>query len=445
MSASPALTKKPLRRAVLATAIGNFIEWFDFSIYGFLAPVIAARFFPHENDTAALLSTFAVFGLAFFVRPVGAAVFGRMGDRLGRKRTLALIVLLMSGSTALIGVLPTYDTVGLLAPVLLLVLRLVQGFSAGGEFAGASIMIVESAPQNRRGLHTSALSTATFLASATGVALTALFTQGIGVDAMQSWGWRPVFLVALPAGLVGLYLRFRVEETPDFQKLQQHDEVRRAPLREALSTQRKPITTLFLLIMINAVAFYVLGTYWPTFLTTHAGLDRVTALWSSAAAYGVLIAFAALHGHLADRYGRKPMLVYSTMGFGVLAVPAFLLSAQGGFWFAFLGQALFAMMAGAFSPASSLIVAELFPPHVRYSASAVSYNISYMVFGGTAPYMAEFLVGSTHSTYAPAVYIAVIAVVSALAAVFLLPETSPLRRRSPPAPEPSPALSPTAH
>ncbi|MFE7354364.1 MFS transporter [Streptomyces sp. NPDC057543] len=435
---------RPLRRAVLATAIGNFIEWFDFSIYGFLAPVIATRFFPHENGTAALLSTFAVFGLAFVARPVGAVVFGRMGDRLGRKRTLALIVLLMSGSTALIGVLPTYDSVGLLAPLLLLALRLLQGFSAGGEFAGASIMIVESAPQARRGLYTSALSTATFLASATGVALTALLTQGIGVDAMQAWGWRVVFLIALPAGLVGLYLRFRVEETPDFKQLEQRAEVRRAPIREALDTQRKPITTLFLLIMINAVAFYVLGTYWPTFLTTHAGIDRVTALWSSAAAYGVLIACAPLHGHLADRFGRKPMLVYATVGFGVLAIPAFLISAQGGFWFAFLGQSLFALMAGAFSPASSLIVSELFPPHVRYSASAIGYNLSYLLFGGTAPYMSEFLINSTHSTYAPAIYITAIAVVSALAAVFLLPETSPLKRRRAPSAEPATVLPTTA-
>ncbi|MFZ3561241.1 MFS transporter [Streptomyces sp. BH055] len=444
MSASPAQNRRSLRRAVMATAIGNFIEWFDFSMYGFLAPVIAARFFPQENPTAGLLSTFAVFGLAFFARPVGAVFFGRMGDRLGRKHTLALIVLLMSGSTALVGVLPTYDSVGLLAPVLLLALRLVQGFSAGGEFAGASIMIVESAPRNRRGFYTSGLSMATFLSSALGVALTAMLTQGMGVATMQEWGWRVAFLVALPAGLIGLYLRFRVEETPDFKRLESQEEVRRAPIREALQTQRRPITTLFLLIMINAVAFYVLGTYWPTFLTTHAGVDRVTALWSSAAAYGVLIACAPLHGHLADRFGRKPMLVYSTIGFAVLAIPAFLISALGGFWFAFLGQSLFALMAGAFSPASSLIVTELFPPHVRYSASAIGYNLAYLIFGGTAPYVSEFLVSTAGSTYAPAIYITVIATVSALAAVFLLPETSPLKQPGTAQPARVPALPESA-
>ncbi|MEV0697822.1 MFS transporter [Saccharopolyspora sp. NPDC050389] len=414
-----------LRRVIAAAGIGNFVEWFDFSLYGFLAPVLAAQFFPNSDPAASLLATFAVFGLAFFVRPLGALYFGRMGDRVGRRTTLSIIVLLMSGSTAVIGLLPTYAAIGVGAPLLLLLLRLLQGFSAGGEFTGASVLIVEYAPPHRRGLYMSALSVSTFAASALGVMITAALTSGVGVEAMQTWGWRALFLLSLPLGLVGLYLRLKVEETPEFKRLEHAADVEQAPLAEALRTQRKPIATLFVLIMINSVAFYVLGTYWPTFLSQHAGMARTDALWSSAAAYGVLIVTAPLHGYLADRFGRKPMMVYATVGFAVIAIPGFLLSAQGTFWAAFLGQALFALMAGAMSPVNSLITAELFPPHVRYSSGAIGQNLAYLVFGGTAPYVCTFLIAATGSGLSPAIYIAAIAVVSALGAIFMLRETKP--------------------
>lgn len=416
----------PLRRVIAAAGIGNFVEWFDFSLYGFLAPVLAAQFFPNSDPAASLLATFAVFGLAFFVRPLGALYFGRMGDRIGRRTTLSVIVLLMSGATALIGLLPTYATIGVFAPVLLLLLRLVQGFSAGGEFTGASVLIVEYAPRHRRGLYMSALSISTFAASALGVVITAALTSGFGVDAMQAWGWRALFLLSLPLGLVGLYLRLKVEETPEFKQLEHAADVEQAPLAEALRTQRKPIVTLFVLLLINSVAFYVLGTYWPTFLSANAGMSRTDALWSSAAAYCVLIATAPLHGYLADRFGRKPMMVYATVGFVVVAIPAFLLSVQGAFWTAFLGQALFALMAGAMSPVNSLITAELFPPHVRYSSGAIGQNLAYLIFGGTAPYVCTFLISATGSGLSPAIYITVVAAISALGAIFLLRETRPV-------------------
>ncbi|WP_031464391.1 MFS transporter [Sciscionella sediminilitoris] len=425
MADTAVASRTEIRRAVAAGAIGNFVEWFDFGVYGYLAPIISAKFFPSEDATAGLLSTFAVFGVAFFVRPLGAVIFGRIGDRFGRRRSLSIVVITMSSATALCGALPGYAQVGVLAPVLLLILRLVQGLSAGGEYAGAATMVVEFAPRERRGFYVSALSVTTFLASIAGVALTALLTTSTGTEAMASWGWRVLFAVSLPLGLVGLYLRTKVTETPEFVALSERRQVDNAPIRDALRTQRKPIATLFGLIMINAVAYYVLGTYWPNFLSEDAGVPRVTALWSSAAAYGVLVILAPLFGTMADRFGRKAMMLYSVIGMMVLTVPAFLLSTQGGFLAAFGGQVLFVLVAGPTSLVSSLVTAELFPARVRYSASAIGYNLAFMLFGGTAPYVATFLIGQTGSKLAPAIYIVVIAFLSLLVTLGMLKETAP--------------------
>ncbi|WP_413810897.1 MFS transporter [Streptomyces sp. OE57] len=422
---TPPGTPPSVRRPLLAGAAGNFVEWFDFGVYGFQATVIATAFFPGHDPTAGLLATFGIFAVAFFIRPVGAIVLGRLGDRVGRRATLSLVVLMMSGSTALVGVLPTHASVGTLAPVLLLVLRLVQGFSAGGEYSGASAFVVEYAPRERRGLYASVLSMSTNAASLCGLGLAALLTQALGDTAMQSWGWRIPFLLALPLGLVGLYLRLRVDDTPEFLALRRDAEVESAPLKATWHGQRRAIGVVFGVVTFNAVAFYVLGSYWPTYLTSVVGLPRTTALWSSAATYLVLIALVPVFGHLSDRYGRRPLMTYAACGLTLLAVPAFLLSSVGGFWPAFAGQLLFVSVAGATGPVVTVLLVEMFPTNVRYTASSIGYNLSYLVFGGTAPYVATFLISRTGSNLSPAVYITVIALVSLLVIRFCLPETAP--------------------
>jgi MHS family proline/betaine transporter-like MFS transporter len=358
------------------------------------------------------------------MRPVGAIVFGRLGDRVGRRTTLALVVITMSGSTMLVGLLPTYATIGVAAPILLLVLRLVQGISAGGEYSGASTFVVEYAPPHRRGLYASILSVSTNTASLSGIGFTALLTSALGDEAMLAWGWRIPFLVALPLGLVGLYLRTRVEETPEFRAL---EKVESAPVTQALRSQRRAIGIVFGVVMINAVAFYSLGAYWPTYLTEVTGMERSTALWSSAVSYLVLIALVPLFGHLADRLGRRVLMIYSACGLIVLAVPAFLLSSTGGFVPAVLGQLMFIAVAGPMGPVVTLLLVEMFPVRLRYTASAIGYNLAYMVFGGTAPYVSTFLIAQTGSRLAPAVYIVVIAMASLVVILTALRETAPGR------------------
>lgn len=417
--------KSPMRRAIVAAGIGNFVEWFDFALYGYLATILAREFFPNEDPTAAMLSTFAVFGVAFLVRPLGALFFGRMGDRVGRKKTLSTVVLTMSCGSAAIGLLPTYAQIGVLAPLLLLAMRVIQGFSAGGEYTGASAFVFEYSPRARRGLYASTLSISTYLGLLSASGLCAILTTVLSESDMHSWGWRVPFLIALPLGVAGLYLRMRVEETPVFKQLEQSHEVEHSPLREVLKNQRGKVGLLLAAAMINATSFYILGTYWTNFLITNVGLPQRVALFSSAAAYAFLICMVPIFGALSDRIGRKPMWMYSTSGLVVISIPAFMLSEQGGFWPALLGQALFVLVVGWMSPGITLLNAELFPARVRYTASGIGYNLGYALFGGTAPFVATYLVAQTGSLKAPPAYIMCLALVAFLVLALKLPETAP--------------------
>ncbi|MFD7500198.1 MFS transporter [Streptomyces sp. NPDC059850] len=418
------------RRALFAGGAGNFVEWFDFALYGFLATVIADEFFPGESRSAALLSTFGIFAVTFFVRPLGAVYFGRMGDRLGRRHTLTIVVLVMSGSTALIGVLPTYDSIGVFAPLLLLILRLVQGFSAGGEYSGASAFILESAPADRRGRYASVLAISTNAASLAAVALVAVLTTVLGNTAMGEWGWRLPFLLSLPLGLCGLYLRLRAAESPVFTALAEDNEVESAPLGKTLRTQRRPIAIIFAIVSLSSIAFYVLKTYWPTYLSEETGLPRNEALWSSAVCFIVTIALSPFFGSMSDRFGRRAIVLYSAAAMAVLAIPSFLLSGAGGFGPALAGQLLFVAAVGPLSPTVAVLLVEMFPANLRYTASSIGYNLAYMVFGGTAPYLATLLISQTGSRLAPAYYIVGVAAIALVIVALTLRETAP--RATPP-------------
>ncbi|OZM77087.1 MFS transporter [Pseudonocardia sp. MH-G8] len=423
------------RRVLIAGNCGNFVEWFDFAIYGYLAPVLAGLFFPAGDRTTQLLSVFAVFAVSFAARPIGAMVFGPLGDRIGRRRTLAIVVLLMSGATCAIGLLPTYDSIGVAAPLLLVLCRIAQGFSAGGEYAGASIFLVEHAPAHRRGFYASFIPASSYAAFLVAVALVTGLTVALPETAMQSWGWRVPFLLAGLFGVVALFIRSRVEDTPAFKAIEATKTVARRPLRDTLRTQWKPLLVIFGIVVTDSVYYYMIWTYMPTYLSEEVGMEYSDALLANSLALTVLLVVVPLAGVLSDRIGRKPMLLGAFLGFAVLTVPAFWVAGLGQIGLAIVGQLIFLVPAFLLDTPMSAALAESFPAEVRYSSGALAYNIGYIV-GGAAPFVSTLLIASTGNVLAPAFYIVALAVGSFFVVAFGFTETY-RRRLSPADPEPA--------
>ncbi|HEX2740701.1 MAG TPA: MFS transporter [Rubrobacter sp.] len=417
-------------RALAAGCVGNFVEWYDFAIYSYSITIIATLFFPEGNRTAAIIAAFALYGVAFLARPVGGVFWGSLGDRIGRRTTLAVIVLIMGGATMLIGLLPTYGTIGVLAPILLAVLRLIQGFSGGGEFTGSTSFISEYAPDEKRGLFASISATFTTLPSLLGGLTVFAVAAGLGEEVYASWGWRIPFLVGGPLALVGLFIRLRMDETPAFRELKEREEqVESTPAREAIREHGRSILLVFAIASLSALGAYTLGTYFPTYLQEVVGLSRTTAIAANFLAFFVTVPLVPLVGWLGDRIGRKPLLLIGAPGFILLSVPGYMLASTGNFFLAILGQLLVALPWSFVVSAVVVIIVEIFPTRVRYSGASIGYNLGYMIFGGSAPIVATALVSATGSDIAPAIYLIVVAVL-VLPAIFLLPETrrlSPLR------------------
>jgi MHS family proline/betaine transporter-like MFS transporter len=419
---SPLRSTGEALRALSAGCVGNFVEWYDFAIYSYSVPIIATVFFPEGNRTAAILSAFALYGVAFLARPLGGVFWGNLGDRVGRRNTLAAIVLLMGGGTMLIGLLPTYAQVGLLAPTLLALLRLVQGFSGGGEFTGSTSFITEYAPEGSRGLYAAISATFTTLPSLLGGLTVLAFTAVMSDAAYASWGWRIPFLVGGPLALVGLWIRLRMEETPAFRRVQSTEHVEGVPVREAIRHHSREIVLVFAIASLSALGAYTLGAYFVTYLQEVVGLDPTTAILANFTAFFVTVPLVPLVGALGDRIGRKPLLFIGSVGFVVLSVPGYLLAGSGGLVTAILGQLLVALPWSFVVSAVVVTQVEIFPTRVRYSGASVGYNVAYMIFGGTAPLVATFLVARTGSDIAPGVYLVAVALVVFFVA-FAVPET----------------------
>lgn len=412
-----------LRKVITASAVGNFIEWYDFAIYGFLATILAAQFFPNENSTTALLETFAVFAVAFALRPLGGLFFGRLGDRLGRRTTLSLTVILISGSTAAIGLMPTYESIGVLAPVLLVIARCLQGFSAGGEYAGACAYVIEHAPPRRRASIASFVPVSTFWSFAFAAGFTFVLSLTLGSDAMAEWGWRIPFLLAIPLGLFGFYLRFKMEESPLFAEAEEDEDLVSSPLKETMVHHWRTILLLVGFVSATGLSFYTFTTYMSTFMSVEGGLSRAEALLSSSICLivaGVLCPFA---GRLSDRIGRRMTTRSACLILIVGVFPSFILAGTGVLWLAIIGQLLLGIGAVMTGVVTAVLMSELFPTKVRYTASATSYNLAYTIFGGSAPFIATLLIDRTGNQLAPAMYLAVVCVIALLASS-RLPETA---------------------
>ncbi|MGC2941663.1 MULTISPECIES: MFS transporter [unclassified Brevibacterium] len=425
------VSNRHLRRVVAASFAGTVVEWFDFAIYGFMATYIARTFFDSADPVVGLLETFAVFAVAFALRPLGGVVFGRLGDRLGRKRVLVLTVLLMSGSTAAIGLIPGRETLGLWAPVLLATARCLQGFSAGGEYAGATIYTVEHSPNHQRARFSSAMSAATFASFAFAAGLGALLSFTLSDDAMSGWGWRLLFLMSLPMGLVALYIRSRLDESPEFLAMVKASAERAKPsLAEVVSSQWKQMLKLGSFVMLTALSFYIFATYMTTFLSEVVGLAQGPTLLSTLLALTFATLLAPIIGRISDRVGRRRTMLFAAVMLMVTTIPSYVLAESGNFTSALVSQLLIAVGAVTANVVTSVLISEMFSTDVRYTASGLCYNVTYALFGGTAPYLATWLVASTGSNLAPAIYVSVVAVAALVLGAVFIRETAgaPLRR-----------------
>jgi MHS family proline/betaine transporter-like MFS transporter len=403
-----------IRKTVIVAVVGNIMEWYDFALYGYFAPVLAHLFFPSEDPAVSLVSTFGVFATGFLMRPVGAAIFGHFGDRMGRRKALSASVLLMAGATALMGLLPTYAQIGMTATVLLTFLRLLQGISAGGEFTGSISFLVEHAPPSRRGFIGSWTTfsgvSGMILGSGAGALVTYLFSD----EALNSWGWRIPFLLGIVTGGVGYYLRFGVEESPMFKALKEQGKVVRAPLKEAFREFHKEMLTAVGVNWLNAAVFYTVWVYNTTYLATVIGLSLSSALLINTLSMLFLIIAIPIMGALSDRVGRKPLLIAGCVGVACLAYPLYYLLSQGTFGSALTAQLVFVIPISMLQGTMPTTMVELFPTSSRYSALSISYNIAFAIFGGTAPLVATQLISMTGDPLSPSYWLIFSAVVSLL-------------------------------
>jgi MHS family proline/betaine transporter-like MFS transporter len=408
-------------KAVTAAVIGNVLEWYDFSVYAFVALTIAKKFFPAGNDVSALLATFAAFGIGFVARPLGGILIGRFGDVRGRKAALVLTILLMAAGTTLIGLIPSYESIGVAAPALLVIARLMQGFSAGGEWGGSTTFIVEWSPEGRRGFYGSfqQASVATGLLLGSGIA--ALISTSLSPQAMDDWGWRVPFLLGAILGPVGMYLRRNIDETPAFLKLA------KTPAASAPTPGASPLglaARAFGFTIHWTVIFYIFLSYMPTFSQKFLKLERADALWSNTIGVLLLVVAIPVFGKLSDRVGRKPLLLASCIAFILLPDPILTLMLSGpSFGAAILMQLLFALCIALYSGAGPAAIAEIFPTRTRSTWMTTGYALSVAIFGGFAPFIATWLIDTTGVPIAPVFYVMAASVITTIV-VLRLKETA---------------------
>ena len=414
-----------LRKVTGSSFLGNFIEWFDYASYSYLATVIALVFFPSEDRFVGVMSAFAVFALSFLVRPIGAIFWGNMGDKKGRKWALSVSILLMSGATFLIGCLPGYAMIGIGAPLLLLLLRMVQSFSAAGEYAGAATFIAEYAPKNHRGFYCSMVPASTATGLLVGSLLATFMFSMWGAEPgsfTATWGWRIPFWLALPLGYITHYIRTHLEDSPVYAQMQ--DQMKAAgkevehPIRTLFRKHFKVLLISFGACVLNAVGFYAVLTYLPNYLETVLQYNPADASIITTIVLVVYIGFIFLSGRISDRFGRKKMLIGACVGFIVFTVPAFILLGSMNFWVILLVELVMCLILTINDGTLASYLTETFPTDVRYSGFALSFNLANAIFGGSASFISFWLIDITGNAIAPAWYMVAIAVIALVAMCF---------------------------
>lgn len=411
-----------LRKRAIAVGIGNFMEWFDFAIYGYFAAIIGRTFFPLAAPGVSLLSSLAVFAVGFLARPFGALVLGPLGDRLGRRAVLIITVFGMGLSTTLIGLLPGYATLGLAAPALLVLLRFVQGMMVGGEWSSAGIYMVESAPRNRRATAASVITGTAGAAFLCGTFIAAVISVSLPEAAVASWGWRMPFVASVFMTAVAIYIRRRLGDTPVYEEVQRQ-RASHATAPPARGEYAKAMVMTLAFSALFGVSLYYFITYANNHLTQTVGLPKSTSLWLCSISLVLYTIFQPLVGRLSDHIGRRTMVLASALGLTVLAYPIFLLLNTGNVAAILVGLVVLAALVAVTAVMDVVLLVEVFPASIRSTGAALGHNIALAVLAGPGPFIATALIQFTHNPNIPAWYLAGVSLLCFIVLYFTLPET----------------------
>jgi MHS family proline/betaine transporter-like MFS transporter len=400
------------KRTLLAGAVGNVLEWYDFALYGYFAPIFASLFFPSNSPAVSLISAFGVFAVGFLARPLGAMLFGYWGDTLGRRNALAWAILLMAVPTCMVGLLPTYQSIGVIAPIALTCCRFLQGLSVGGEFTGSATFLVEHASASQRGYIGSWAGFSAQIGALLGSGVGALIASNFADDTLHEWGWRIPFMMGGLIAVVGWYVRTGVPESPAFETIRQAGGLTTSPIRDVFMTHQLAVAKVGGLVWLHGVAFYLLYVYLTTYLTTVTQVPLATVLVMNTGCMALLALLIPLMGAWSDRIGQIPLLITGAAGIALLAYPSFLWLTSNHLPRMIAAQVLLTLLVACYMGPFFATVTELFPTSQRYTGLSVGYNMGAALFGGTAPLVATFVIEWSGNVLAPAFYLSFCAMVS---------------------------------
>ena len=403
-----------MKKVITASMVGNGLEWYDFAIYGHMAVVLRDLFFPGTDPVVGLIATYGVFAAGFIARPLGAILFGWLGDKYGRRTALTIAVLMMAIPTGCIGLLPTYESMGIIAPILLTIIRVLQGLSLGGEFSGSMTFMVEHSPQKKRGFIGSMAMSSLIVGFMLGSVVANVFSSMPEEDFM-SWGWRVPFLFGIVIGFVGFYIRSHCDESPTYEDAKENGTLAESPLKQVFREHWREMLEAFAIYITVTVPFYLVAIYFISFNELHLGLEKAEALSTNTINLLFMLVAFPLSAMLSDRIGRKKVMVTVALLMLLLIVPLFMILEPGNYTQIVMLQGLLAFLVGCYlGPVPALLV-EMFPTSVRYTGMAIPYNLTAAIFGGTTPMVCVWLINHFGSTLPVAFYVMACCAVSLIA------------------------------
>ncbi|MDC0344811.1 MFS transporter [Alphaproteobacteria bacterium] len=420
--------KGQLKKVIASCMIGNALEWFDFALFGYFSTTFAVIFFPKTSLVASLMATFGVFAAGFIMRPLGGIIFGHIGDKLGRRKSLMLSIYLMAIPTTLIGLLPTYEQIGWLAPFLLTLIRLIQGLSMGGEFTGSMVFVVENSPHEHRGFYGSWVVFSLLIGILVGGLISTSICYVLSEEQVLSWGWRIPFLLSVVGGFVGSIMRRTIHEPEEYTEAKKHYKKESTPLVELFQKHLKTIVYVIMIELTLSIGFFMITMFIPNFLATHLRFNMVTSLMMTSISMTAMGVAIMISGWLSDRMERENILMASSLAFAFFSYPLFV-ALEGSFTSALIAQIIFSFMMGFFFAPMPAVLVDLFPVNVRYSGISISHSLSMAFFGGTVPFIAASLIHLTNNTAAPAIYLSIASLV-AFSALYFAKERQSLRPAS---------------